>query len=195
MPANPKGAAYSWVKAPRYNNLPCEVGPLARMWMNGDYRNGISVMDRHRARAQEALKIAQAMQGWVNGLDTSGPVYAEPPHPANASGYALTEAPRGALGHWITITNRKTSQYEVISPTSWNCAPRDARGIPGPLEQALLGVPVQNADEPVEVLRVIHSFDPCLDCATHVLRPKAGAKIFAIPHVHGEPGHEHAHTH
>ena len=194
-PLYPKPGAYSWVKAPRYNELPCEVGPLARMWANGDYRGGISVMDRHRARALEALKVAQAMAAWVDTLNPAGPVYVEAaPRPANATGFGLTEAPRGALGHWISINNSKTSHYEVISPTTWNASPRDGHGLPGPLEEAMLGTPVENADQPIEVLRVIHSFDPCLDCATHVLRPKAGAKIFAVPHLHGEMPHSHDHA-
>lgn len=193
-PANPKGAAYSWVKAPRYMDAPFEVGPLARMWVNGYYRSGISVMDRHRARAQEALKVAQAMLAWADQLDPAGPVYVEAsPRPASATGYALTEAPRGALGHWTTIANKRTAKYEVISPTTWNASPRDGYGTTGPLEEALLGTPVENADQPVEVLRVIHSFDPCLDCATHVMRPKAGGKIFAVPHLHGEEIHTHQH--
>lgn len=195
-PMNPKGSAYSWVKAPRYGEVPCEVGPLARMWVNGNYRAGISVMDRHRARAQEALLLAQAMLTWCDQLNPAGPVYVEAaPRPANATGYALTEAPRGALGHWISIQNKRTAHYEVISPTTWNAAPRDGHGLPGPLEEALLGVPVENADEPVEVLRVIHSFDPCLDCATHVMRPRAEGKIFAVPHLHGEEPHTHEHGH
>lgn len=193
VPQHPKAGAYTWLKAPRYNQQPCEVGPLARMWASGDYRAGVSVMDRHRSRAYEALKVAQAMQGWVSALNPAGPVYTEPVRPASGSGLALTEAPRGALGHWIKIANKRTAHYQVISPTTWNAAPRDSGGVPGPLEQALLGVPVANADEPIEVLRVIHSFDPCLDCATHVMRPGAKAKVFAVAHFHGEEPHTHSH--
>lgn len=176
----PKGDAYSWLKAPRYNGRPHEVGPLARMWATGDYQNGISVMDRHRARAREALKVAEAMLDWANQLVPAGAVYTQPTVPASASAYGLTEAPRGALGHWLEITAGKLSRYQVISPTTWNCSPRDDAGVPGPLEQALLGTPVENADEPIEVLRVIHSFDPCLDCAAHVMRPGKKARVFRV---------------
>ena len=94
-----KSAAYSWLKAPRYGGKPCEVGPLARMWINGEYTNGISVMDRHLARSKEALKIAQAAQGWLDELVPEGPVYTPPTIPASATSMGLTEAPRrpGAL--------------------------------------------------------------------------------------------------
>lgn len=168
----PKADAYSWLKSPRYDGAPYEVGPLARMWVNGEYTNGVSVMDRIRARAYEALKIAQAMQGWVNEL-TAGAISCAPwtaPDSAAASG--LTEAPRGALGHWAGVSAGRIGHYQIITPTCWNISPRDSAGQPGPLEQAILGTPVANADQPVEVLRVIHSVDPCLDCATHVMRAK-----------------------
>lgn len=181
---HPKGNAYSWVKAPRYEDKPHEVGPLARMWVTGEYTNGISVMDRHLARAYEALKIANAIKDWVEMLVPSGPVYNDPrPFPDSASAYGLTEAPRGALGHWLEITDGKLSRYQVITPTTWNAGPRDANGVPGPLEQALIGTPIENPDEPIEAMRVIHSFDPCLDCAAHVIRPKKNAKIFGLGHA------------
>ncbi len=167
-PQNPKAQAYSWLKAPRYDGLACEVGPLARMWMTGDYRSGISCMDRHLARSQEALKVAVALKEWVNRLDPEGPVYQEPSLRPSTQGVGLTEAPRGSLGHWLAVgDDTKISRYEIIAPTTWNCSPRDNSGRPGPLEQALLGTPVQDPDRPVEVMRVIHSFDPCLDCSTH----------------------------
>lgn len=180
VPQNPKDGAYSWLKAPRYNNLPYEVGPLARMWVNGDYQKGISTMDRHLSRAYECLKIALAMRTWVNALNPAGAVYNEPTLPTSATAYGLTEAPRGALGHWLEITAGKLSRYQVISPTTWNCAPRDAAGLPGPIEQALLGTPVENPNQPIEVMRIIHSFDPCLDCATHIIQPGKDAKIFRM---------------
>ena len=175
-----KPAAYSWLKAPRYGTHPCEAGPLARMWVNGDYRQGISVMDRHMARAFEAQKIAGAMQGWINELSVGAPVYTPVTAPFNASGMGLTEAPRGALGHWMTTApgtalapNGATSiaNYQVITPTCWNASPRDSNAMRGPIEGALLNTPVKDAAQPVEVLRVVHSFDPCMSCAVHVLRP------------------------
>ena len=186
VPQYPKTNAYSWLKAPRYQGAPCEVGPLARMVVNGHYTGGISVMDRHLARAEEALKIANAMVKWVEEIQDRQPVYT-PHRPAlSATSYGLTEAPRGALGHWLKITNGKISNYQVITPTCWNASPRDKASNHGPIEEALIGTPVQNINEPVEVLRVIHSFDPCLSCAVHVLKPAEGSRIFALGHIHNE---------
>jgi len=181
----PKEGAYSWLKAPRYNNQSCEVGPLARMTINGEYTNGVSLMDRHLARAREALKIAEAMQEWIDQINPDEPVYTPSEIPVTATAHGLTEAPRGALGHWLRIENSKIARYQVISPTTWNASPRDTSGVPGPIEQALLAAPVQNADEPIEAMRIIHSFDPCLDCAVHAIRPRQDAKIFALSHTHG----------
>jgi hydrogenase large subunit len=179
-PQFPKGNAYSWLKAPRYQNRPYEVGPLARMWVNGDYSRGISVMDRHAARAQEALKVATAMQTWVTQLNPRAPVYQQFSAPDQASAFGLTEAPRGALGHWLRINNHKIANYQVVTPTCWNASPKDSAGKHGPIEQAIVGTSVKNLAEPVEVVRVIHSYDPCLSCAVHVMRPKEGVRIFAL---------------
>jgi hydrogenase large subunit len=176
----PKGAAYSWLKAPRYDGLPYEVGPLARMTVNGDYTNGISALDRHAARARETLKIALAMRRWLADLRTYQSAYTDRPNPGNASAEGLSEAPRGALGHWLQVTNSKIGKYQVVTPTCWNLSPKDDAGQRGPLEQALIGVPVANVDKPIEVLRIVHSYDPCLDCATHVTRAEPGAKVFAL---------------
>jgi hydrogenase large subunit len=171
-PVYPKGAAYSWLKAPRYSSRPFEAGPLARMWVNGDYRRGVSVMDRHLARAREAMKVADAMSTWLSQLQAGGPVFSGYSTPLSGSGVGLTEAPRGALGHWIGIGNeRRITQYQIITPTCWNASPRDDRGALGPMEKALVGTPVADAERPIEALRVVHSFDPCLSCAVHVIRP------------------------
>ncbi len=172
-----KEGAYSWLKAPRYDDKPYEVGPLARMWVTGDYANGVSVMDRHLARSREALRLAMASREWVAQLDPAGPVYNESTVPQSASSFGLTEAPRGALGHWLDISNGGLSRYQIITPTTWNVSPRDSKGLYGPLEEALLGTAVENADQPIEVMRIIHSFDPCLDCAAHVIRPKDKSRI------------------
>ena len=184
LPIHPKNNAYSWLKAPRYIGLPYETGPLARMWVNGDYRKGISVMDRHKARAQETLKIAVACQSWINELQANSPVFTPHTPPANGAGVGLTEAPRGALGHWLQVSSGKISRYQIITPTCWNGSPRDSSGNPGPIEKALIGVPVRNIEEPIEVLRVIHSFDPCLACAVHVVRPEVGKKIYPVTVCH-----------
>jgi hydrogenase large subunit len=169
----PKPDAYSWLKAPRYNGAPYECGPLARMWVNGDYTNGISVMDRIRARSYEALKIANAMKAWLGELLAGDVAVSQDwTAPQNATGMGLTEAPRGALGHWLQIANGRIARYQVITPTCWTISPRDGANQLGPLEQALLGTPVANVSHPVEALRVIHSVDPCLDCATHVMHAR-----------------------
>lgn len=162
-----KPGAYSWLKAPRYGNKAYEAGPLARMWVNGDYRTGISVIDRIAARALETKKVADAMDGWLNELVPGGPVYTHRNIPATGTGIGLTEAPRGALGHWIHIENTRIARYQVITPTAWNASPRDDADQPGPIEQALIGTPILDRNEPIEALRVVHSFDPCLACAVH----------------------------
>ena len=102
----------------------------------------------------------------------------------------------------MKIAGGKISQYQIVTPTCWNASPRDNAGKLGPIEAALVGTPVQDVSQPVEVLRVIHSFDPCLSCAVHVSRPNEGVRIFAVPHVHGEEescdvahGHSHDHDH
>lgn len=181
-PVDPRGkaSAYSWLKAPRYNGLPCEVGPLARMWVNGDYRNGVSVMDRHLARAHEAVKIVGALTSWVNELQPASSVYQRFTVPSSGTGIGLTEAPRGALGHWVRVSKGSIANYQIVSPTCWNASPRDNKGVPGPIEQALLGLPVADPQNPVEVARVIHSFDPCLGCAVHVMRPGDKGRVFKL---------------
>jgi hydrogenase large subunit len=162
-----KADAYSWLKSPRYNGVPYEVGPLARMWVSGDYRRGISVMDRHQARAHEASKIAHAMLDWLSQINTSASVYTSYTMPQASTGIGLTEAPRGALGHWLKVSNKAIASYQILTPTCWNCSPRDNAGTPGPLEKALEGTPVANSAQPLEVLRVVQSYDPCLSCAVH----------------------------
>jgi hydrogenase large subunit len=185
-PSATKAGAYSWLKAPRYLDQPHEVGALARMWVNGDYRNGISALDRIVARALEAKKIADAMDGWLNGLTPGAPVFQGAKIPAAATGIGLTEAPRGALGHWLQITGGKVGNYQIVTPTNWNASPKDDRNVMGPIEQALVGTPVQDVNQPIEVLRVIHSFDPCLSCAVHMARPNSDGQKFVV-HVEGAP--------
>jgi hydrogenase large subunit len=185
-PQYPKKNAYSWLKAPRYARAPYEVGPLARMCVNGDYPTNVSVMDRHDARARETLKVAQAMHTWVAQLNPSGPVYQRYVTPGAGSGIGLTEAPRGALGHWVQISGGKVENYQIVTPTCWNASPRDSAGVRGPVEQALIDTPVSDLQQPIEILRVIHSFDPCLSCAVHVMRPAEGAKIYALGHFHAD---------
>ena len=172
VPQYPKADGYSWLKAPRYGGAPYECGPLARMWCRGDYTNGVSTMDRIRARAYEARLLATEMKGWLAELGAGAATYTPWTNPGVATASGLSEAPRGALGHWIGITDGRISHYQVITPTCWTISPRDGAGQLGPLEQALMGTPIADAKHPVEALRVIHSVDPCLDCATHVVQKK-----------------------
>ena len=167
-----KPGAYSWIKSPRYQDIVHEAGPLARMWVNGDYTRGISVLDRIAARALECKKVADAMDVWLAELVVGDPAYEYSEIPESATGVGLTEAPRGALGHWIEISDSKISRYQVITPTAWNASPRDDYGNRGPIEDALIGTPVKEIDQPIEMLRVVHSFDPCIACAVHLITPE-----------------------
>ena len=195
-PAASKTSAYSWLKAPRYNGAAYEAGPLARMRVSNLYNGGVSVMDRHVARAYETLELAEAMVGWIQDLRTrlGQPTSTSASVPTSTrTAVGLTEAPRGALGHWIEISGGKITKYQMVTPTCWNASPRGASDTDlGPIEKALIGTPVADINQPIEVLRVIHSFDPCLSCAVHVMRPGEGKKVFAIPHFHGG---EEIHTH
>jgi hydrogenase large subunit len=180
QPVYPKEGAYSWLKAPRYEGQPYETGPLARMAIGGLYRKGVSAHDRHRARAAEALKIAEALPPWLEEIKPGEAAYARYAVPADAEAAGLTEAPRGALGHWLKIQGGKIAHYQVVTPTCWNGAPRDDRNQPGPMEKALVGTPVMDSQQPVEVLRVVHSFDPCLACAVHLCRPSRPARALVF---------------
>ena len=190
---------YSWLKAPRYNNLPMEVGPLARMsvaYAAGharvtelvDYVLGqlgvgaealFSTLGRVAARGIETQVIAEQLQGWITALETNmnsgnltihnGEKWDPATWPAQAAGWGATEAPRGALGHWVSIENTKINNYQCVVASQWNGTPRDANGVRGPLEEALIGTPMADPSKPVEILRTVHSFDPCMACSVHVV--------------------------
>jgi hydrogenase large subunit len=167
LPNINKPDAYSWIKSPRYMNEAYEVGPLARMWISGFYRQGVSVMDRLLARAYETQKIADAMAGWVQELTIGEPTRAKVEYANSGIGVGLTEAPRGALGHWLEFREDAIRHYQILAPTGWNASPMDESGKKGPIEQALIGTSVRDRDQPIELLRVVHSFDPCLACSIH----------------------------
>jgi hydrogenase large subunit len=172
-PAYGKQGAYTWAKAPRYYGRPHEVGPLARMMVSEYYtpksKHGASVYDRLMARLLETTKIAEAMFDWAEMLKPDESAYEPYTTPPSASGAGLWEAPRGALGHWITINGGKIERYQVITPTAWNVSPRDDLGVLGPIEQALVGVPVGDMKNPLDVVRVVRSYDPCLACTVHLI--------------------------
>jgi hydrogenase large subunit len=187
-----KASAYSWIKAPRYMDIPHEAGPLARMWINGDYRKGISVMDRHVARMLESRKIANALSIWINqvvpGVQEYNPTMHQTSTVRTGEGIGLTEAPRGALVHYIKYANNLIQNYQVVTPTCWNASPMDRNRKMGPLEKALTGVQVKDKDNPVELIRIVHSFDPCTACAVHIIDPEKGIKkdfIVSTPNPNG----------
>lgn len=178
QPDREKPDAYSWVKAPRYQGMAFEGGPLARGWINGDYRRGISVMDRLVARAQETLKICKLAASWLEQITPGGPTLRPFTPPANGQGTGMIDVMRGALSHWISIKNNKTDYYRVVTPSTWNFSPRDSQGVRGPVEEALIGTPVADPESLIEVGRVIRSFDPCFSCAVHCLNaPETSIRI------------------
>jgi hydrogenase large subunit len=169
VPQFGKEDAYSWIKAPRYQGFPVESGPLARAWINGEYRRGISVMDRLVARAQEILKICMLAADWLEQVVPGAPAYSPYTPGPDGEAAALTDAMRGVLGHWMTVKNHKVGHYQVVTPTAWNFSPRDNDGLRGPVEEALIGTAVTESEELMEVGRIVRSFDPCLTCAVHIM--------------------------
>jgi len=190
---------YTWMKAPRLGKYPMEVGPLARMlvaYASGHQRvketvdfvlNELgagpevlfSTLGRTAARCIETVVTAEKLNGWVDELAASiasgdYQIHAtemwDPDNwPAEAKGWGFTEAPRGSLGHWIHIKDKKIENYQAIVPSTWNCSPRDVMEQPGPYEAALVGTPIADETMPLEVLRTVHSFDPCMACGVHLL--------------------------
>ena len=131
--------------------------------------NLFSVLGRHAARAVECKLVANAMADWVQKLKPKQPVLVEYEMPQEAQGAGLSAAPRGALGHWISIKDKKIQRYQIITPTAWNASHKDDQGRPGPIEQALLGTKVKDKDNPFELVRIVRAFDPCLACAVHLI--------------------------
>jgi len=187
-PQPDKKDAYSWLKAPRYDGQVVEVGPLARMLIaytegtNPDVKSIVdntltaigrdasalvSVMGRHAARALECKIVADQCERWLSALKPGQSAFTDFEIPATGSGVGLTEAPRGALGHWLTLEDHKIASYQCVVPTTWNCSPRDDQDRPGPVEQALMGTSIADKKNPLEATRIVRSFDPCIACAVH----------------------------
>jgi len=188
VPDHAKPNAYSWLKAPRYEGKVMEVGPLARLLVayhrdqGGAIKSQVdaalsilgktpadlnSTSGRHVARALECKIVADRCAEWIAEVSPDGAAFKDFTIPQQASGVGLTEAPRGALGHWLKIEEKKIGSYQCVVPTTWNCSPRDDKGNLGAVEQALIGVPVQDSKNPIEAVRVVRSFDPCIACAVH----------------------------
>jgi hydrogenase large subunit len=194
-------ASYSWLKSPRWKGHAMETGPLARVLMlyasghepTRDLANKalaqlnlplealFSTMGRTAARALECKIFADAMPQWYESLmaniaagDVStfnSKLWEPSTWPRHTQGVGFVEAPRGSLAHWIVIENGKISNYQAVVPTTWNAGPRDAAGTEGPYEAALKGHHLLDPKQPLEILRTIHSFDPCLACAVHIIDP------------------------
>ena len=189
---------YSWIKTPRWKGQPMEVGPLARMlvgYASGrpEFKEVVdatlkaldvpvtalfSTLGRTAARGLETKLIAgwakefygqllaNLKRGETRTADTTR--WDPASWPAEARGVGLTEAPRGALAHWIVIRDQKIDNYQLVVPSTWNASPRDPQGQMSSYESALIGTPVADTEQPLEVLRTIHSFDPCIACAVHI---------------------------
>ncbi|HYO43777.1 MAG TPA: nickel-dependent hydrogenase large subunit [Candidatus Limnocylindrales bacterium] len=207
------GAKYSWVKGARLDGRVMESGALARVLVaaaNGQSEvrlalggllttNGIAAdamrgtLGRALARAVESEVVARKLDAWLWDLKsnlatgdvavTSVELWDPAAWPDEVEGWSLGEGPRGSVGHWLRIKDKVVDHYQVVDGSTWNASPRDALGLPGPIEAALAGVEVADPTKPVEVLRVVHSFAPCAACAAHVVDPRAAGPIGSQVHV------------
>ena len=184
---------YSWLKAPRYDGKVVETGPLAQVLVS--YAQGheaikplvdhvlkalnvkadalYSTLGRTAARGIETLAIAKQIDAWLKSYQDNivkdQQIVEDLQIPQEARGVGFVNAPRGGLSHWLRIEGGKIGNFQLVVPTTWNLGPRDAKDALGPAEQALIGTPVADPKRPVEILRTIHSFDPCIACAVHVI--------------------------
>jgi hydrogenase large subunit len=202
---------YSWVKSPRFEDRPMQVGPLAQVlvgYATGHERirawadrclatagklAGVklgpavlhSTLGRHAARAIRCAVLAElALKHWRLLVETVGKgdtaVFNAPSFPkGEVRGFGVHEAPRGVLSHWVVIRDGKIANYQAVVPSTWNAGPRDGKGRPGPYEASLVGNPVADPKRPLEALRTVHSFDPCLACAVHTVDAD-GSEIAAV---------------
>jgi hydrogenase large subunit len=192
---------YSWIKAPRFDGHPMQVGPLAQVlvgfaqgheatkrWATKALATAgqvagttltpavlHSTLGRHAARMIRTAVICElAAKHWNLLAENIGTgdtrIFNEPVFPkGEQQGFGFHEAPRGTLSHWIVIEDGRIKNYQAVVPSTWNAGPRDAKDQPGPYEASLVGNPIADAERPLEVLRTIHSFDPCIACAIHTL--------------------------
>jgi hydrogenase large subunit len=200
---------YSWLKSPRWKGKPMEVGPLARLLMlyaSGDARTKelvdgtlaqlelpldalYSTMGRTAARSLETSVMVDNMQDWYDNLQANikagdaktfnEALWDPATWPRKAKGVGRMEAPRGALGHWIVIEDGKVANYQAVVPTTWNAGPRDAQNQQGAYEAALAGHALHDPAQPLEILRTVHSFDPCIACAVHLTDPN-GEEVLTL---------------
>lgn len=198
---------YTWNKCPRYDGKPLETGGFARLLVaykrnvpfvvehidtmlealgaqKGDLSALQNTLGRTGARQVETLYVATLMKEWVEELCEAvkggDSAYFESPAQITGEGTGFWEAPRGALYHSEKVKDGKIEDYQIIIPSTWNLAPHDPDGNYGPLEQALIGVPVADIEKPINALRTVHSFDPCTACAVHIVEPKTGKKFETV---------------
>lgn len=191
---------YSFAKSPRYDlngsgtGIPLEAGPLARRIAasapgGGPHQDfdplfkdmidkiGPSVFVRQLARMHEAPKYFRWARQWLDDLDLQESFYQKPVEPESGKGFGSTEAARGSLSDWIVLDKGKIANYQVVTPTAWNIGPRDKDGVLGPIEQALIGTPIHDINDPVELGHVARSFDSCLVCTVHAYDAKSGKEM------------------
>ncbi|MDA8229657.1 MAG: nickel-dependent hydrogenase large subunit, partial [Desulfitobacterium hafniense] len=162
----PKG--YTWVKAPRYQGVPMEVGPLARSVINKEKIIGYGAIGRLWARTHETKKIALAAFDWLNRLEPGAPTVNTATGQNSGVGVGLFEAMRGSLGHWVKIKDGRVENYQIITPSAWTFSSRDKNGLRSVGETSLLGLKIQTK-ELKEAGRVIRSYDPCFSCSVHLI--------------------------
>jgi Ni,Fe-hydrogenase I large subunit len=196
---------YSWVKAPRYEDDPMQVGPIARLLVGeaaldagahaaighaadalGGSAGLFGSLGRIAAAAVEAQLVADRLPGWLDELKQNlakGDLavadvtsWAPGTWPRRAEGLAMAESARGAIGHWVSIADGRIERYQVVDASTWNASPRDARGRRGAIEEALVGTHLADPDRPVEILPTVHSFDPCLACGVHLWTTKSASR-------------------
>ncbi len=189
---------YSWIKTPRYKGMAMEVGPLARCIVNYAAGNEpvveitnrclkklnagtdvlFSVVGRTLGRSMECALVSEWMSDFYGQLVSNiksgdhrmfnGEFWEPKTWPKSAQGYAVCEAPRGMVAHYVDIEDKKVKRYQMVVPTTWNGSPRDPKGQRSAFESSLIDVPVHDAAAPLEIIRTIHSFDPCMSCAVHL---------------------------
>jgi len=172
-----EGQKYSWAKAPRYMHKPAETGALAERMAARDllmtdlvHREGANAFVRQLARLTRPATLMPALETWLTEIKGDGHYFTAPEAIDSGSGSGLLQASRGALGHWVQIKDGEIERYQIITPTTWNASPRDDADVRGPIEQAMIGTPVRDPSDPVELGFVARSFDPCLVCTVHTLR-------------------------
>jgi hydrogenase large subunit len=175
-----KTDAYTFIKAPRYSGFPMEVGPLARQIISGEYTRGHSCMDRNIARVLETNKILEIIENLADRVELKPNNQSTYQIPEKAYGAGLIDTTRGALGHWVQIENQVINHYNIITPTVWNLSPKDVMNLPGVVERALIGSTINNIKEPVEIGRIVRSFDPCVSCATHLIGSKGETMVIEV---------------